>query len=110
MATISKQTSLYSLSEEEKHFHGKHHARYVEKLGNGGLKMDVQLLYPSVFTDVLKPGTLSDFMLQDLSLHYHVIQMRYEGLQKLPCLSVFCVRMGNKPQSLDSAWNCSHWI
>lgn len=106
MATISKQTSLYSLSEEEKHFHGKHRARYVEKLGNGGLKMDVQLLYPSV----LKPGTLSDFMLQDLSLHYHVIQMRYEGLQKLPCLSVFCVRMGNKPQSLDSAWNCSHWI
>lgn len=56
MATMSKQTSVYTLSEELKHFNGKHLVRYMGKLG---LEMDAYLLPPTLFVDAVKcdPGT-----------------------------------------------------
>lgn len=48
MGTMSKQTSVYLLSEEVEHFKDKHLTPYVEKRGKGGLKMDVNLRPPSV--------------------------------------------------------------
>lgn len=52
MAAVS--ISVYTLSEEVKHSHGKHFARYVEKCGREDLKMDVYLLPLSEFSDALK--------------------------------------------------------
>lgn len=45
---MSKQTSVYRLSEEVEHFKDKHLTPYVEKRGKGGLKMDLNLRPPSV--------------------------------------------------------------
>lgn len=71
MAAVS--ISVYTLSEEVKHFHGKHFARYVEKLGREDLKMDVYLLPLSEFSDALKRNrdTLPDFTANDL-YHYAI--------------------------------------
>lgn len=42
---MSKQTSVYTLSEELKHFNGKHLVHYMGKLG---LEMDAYLLPPTL--------------------------------------------------------------
>lgn len=42
---MSKQTSVYTLSEELKDFNGKHLVRYMGKLG---LEMDAYLLPPTL--------------------------------------------------------------
>lgn len=40
---------MYTVSEEVKYFLERHLAGYVEKLGKGGLKMDVNLQPPSIY-------------------------------------------------------------
>lgn len=71
MAAVS--ISVYTLSEEVKHSHGKHFARYGEKFGREDLKMDVYLLPLSEFSDALKcnRGALPDFTANDL-YHYAI--------------------------------------
>lgn len=98
--TMSKQTSVYLLSEEVEHFKDKHLTPYVEKWGKGGLKMDLNLRPPSVWSVTLtfSASTIINNASNDIGRNIKA----YKSLNT----SVFCINMGNNP----SHWNCSHWI
>lgn len=101
MGTMSKQTSVYLLSEEVEHFKDKHLTPYVEKRGKGGLKMDVNLRPPSVWSVTL---TFSATNIINNPSNY--IGRNVKAYKSWNTCQYFVSIWVTNP----SHWNCSHWI